>query len=106
MYDRWAKQVGSVRKIRVLEKSVPVSALEAKAHELIASLDPSKLLAIVQLLEVMIEDEGDELTEEDRRLVEDSREYFRHNPEGGMSFEQLVTDCGFTLDQLAKHKAD
>jgi hypothetical protein len=49
----------------------------------------------------MIGDENDEeLTAEDRRAVAASRDYFRQNPEGGIPFEQVVTECGFTMDQV------
>ncbi len=73
-------------------------ALESKAHELVNQLGASQLAAVVQLLEVMIHDD-DELTAEDRRAVAASREYFRQGGEG-LSFEQVVADCGFTMDQI------
>ncbi|HXP89066.1 MAG TPA: hypothetical protein VN841_30370 [Bryobacteraceae bacterium] len=68
-------------------------------HELIDQLDTSKLAAIGQLLEVMVHDEDDELTDEDRRAVAASREYFRKGGEG-IPFEQVVAECGFTMDQI------
>ncbi|HUE20766.1 MAG TPA: hypothetical protein VMQ86_03745 [Bryobacteraceae bacterium] len=49
---------------------------------------------------------ADELTEEDRRVVAASREYFRQNPEGGVAFEQVVTDLGFTMDQIRGDRGD
>jgi len=75
---------------------------EAKqhAHELLEQLSPDQIAAVVQLLEVMVEPDDEPLTEEDRRAVADSREYFRRNPEGGVSFEQVVADLGFTMDQI------
>jgi hypothetical protein len=82
------------------------NTLEAKAHELIDQLGPGQLAAVVHLLEVMIDNEDDELNEEDRRAIAGSREYFRQNPEGGMSFQEMVAGCGFTMDQIRKHKAD
>ena len=75
-----------------------VDALEAKAHELLGQLNPGKLAAVVHLLEVMVHDD-DDLTEEDRRAVAASREYFRKGGEG-ISFEQVVADCGFTMEQI------
>lgn len=80
--------------------------LEAKAHKLIGHLAPSQLAAVVRLLEVMIDDEDDELTEEDRSAIRSSREYFRENPDGGLSFEDLIAGCGFTMDQVHQPKAD
>jgi len=76
-----------------------VDTLESKAHELVYRLAPSQLAAVVQLLEVMIHDDDDELTEEDRRAVAASREYFREGGES-VSFDQLVADCGFTMDRV------
>ena len=73
--------------------------LEAKAHELIGHLAPGKLAAVVHLLEVMIEDEEDELTEEDRRALRASDEYFRNGGQG-IPFEQVVADLGFTMEQI------
>lgn len=82
-------------------------SLESKAHELLGHLGPNQLAVVVQLLEVMIhDDDGDEeLTEEDRRAVAASREYFRQGGEG-LSFEQVVAECGFTMDQVLGHKSD
>lgn len=80
--------------------------LEAKqhVHQLIEQLGPDQIAAVLQLLEVMVEPEDEPLTEEDRRAVAASREYFRQNPEGGIPFEQVVADCGFTMDQIRDHK--
>ena len=72
------------------------------AHALLDQLGPGKLAAVVHLLEVMIDDEEDELTEEDRQAIRSSREYFRENPDGGLSFEDMVAGCGFTMDQVRK----
>ena len=62
--------------------------------------------AIVRLLEVMLPGKDDELSAEDRRAVADSREYFRQNPEGGIPFEQVVAECGFTMDQVRRHQGE
>jgi len=48
----------------------------------------------------MAEPDNEALSEEDRRAVAASREYFRQNTEGGVSFEQVVADLGFTMDQI------
>ena len=48
----------------------------------------------------MIEDdEPEEFSDEDRRAVAASREYFRQGGEG-LSFEEVVADCGFTMEQI------
>ncbi len=78
-----------------------VKTLEAKAHELLGQLNPGKLAAVVHLLEVMVHDENgeEELNEEDRRAIAVSREYFRQGGPG-ISFERVVADCGFTMEQI------
>jgi hypothetical protein len=75
------------------------------AHQLLDELGPGQIAAVVQLLKVMVDREDHELTEEDRRAVAASREYFRQGGEG-LSFEQVVADLGFTMDQIRGHKAD
>lgn len=74
-----------------------------QAHRLLDELGPVQFDAVAKLLEVMVGE--DELTEEDRRAVAASREYFRQNPEGGLSLEQMAADCGFSMDQLPDHKS-
>lgn len=74
------------------------------AHELIDRLRPGQIAAVVHLLEVMIHDDDDELTEEDRRAVAASREHFRQGGEG-VSFEEVVAECGFTMDQIRGSKS-
>jgi hypothetical protein len=76
--------------------------MKQHAHELLDQLGTGQLAAVVHLLEVMIDDEEDELTDEDRQAIRSSREYFRENPDGGLSFEDIVAGCGFTIDQVRK----
>jgi len=52
----------------------------------------------------MIHD-GDKLTEGDRHAVAASLEYFRKGGEG-VPFEQVVSDLGFTMDQIRNHKSE
>ena len=73
-------------------------------HDLIDQLPPTQLTAVEGLLEAMINDD-DELTEEDRRAVAASREFFQKGGTG-IPFEQVVADLGFTLDQVRRHKGD
>ena len=75
-----------------------------QAHQLLDELGPVQFDAVAKLLEVMVREE--ELTEEDRRAVADSREYFRQNPEGGLSLEQMAADCGLSMDQVRNHKGE
>lgn len=77
------------------------------AHQLLDQLGPGQLEAVVKLLEVMIQpDEDERLSEEDRRAVAASREYFRRNPKGGVPFEQVVAECGFTMDEVRNYKGE
>src|SRR5450631_1302829 len=77
-----------------------------QAHQLLDQLGPVQFDAIVKLLEVMVRDDSEDLTPEDCRAVVASRDYFRQNPEGGIPFEQVVADCGFTLDQLRQPQGE
>ena len=84
--------------------------MEAKqqqhAHQLLEQLGPGQIAAVMQLLEVMLHPEEEPLTEEDLRVVAFSREWFRQNPEGGVPFEQVVAECGFTMDQIRNDKGE
>ena len=73
--------------------------------ELLDRLEPSQVAAVVQLLEVMIREDDDELTEQDRQAVAASLEYFRKGG-AGVPFEQVVADLGFTMDQIRNHKSE
>lgn len=72
-----------------------------QAHALIDLLPPAKLGAVRSLLEVMVEDSDadEELTEEDRNALRASDEYFRNGGQG-ISFEQVVSDLGFTMEPI------
>lgn len=82
------------------------NTLETKAHKLLGQLGPGQLAVVVQLLEVMLHDEDEGLTEEDRRVIAASREKFRQDPEVGIPFEDVVAECGFTMDQIRDYPAD
>jgi len=75
-----------------------------QTHALLERLSAEKLRVVRSLLVVIVDDE-EELTEEDRRAVAASRDYFERGGEG-ISFEQVVADLGFTMDQVRSGKAD
>jgi hypothetical protein len=77
-----------------------------RAHQLIDQLGAAQFEAVVRLLEVILGDDDEEPTAEDRRALTASREYFRQNPEGGIPFEQVVAECGFTMDQVRRHQGE
>ena len=77
-----------------------------QAHRLLDELSPVQLNAIANLLEVMIREREEELTEEDRHAVVASQDYFRNNPGGGIPFEDVVAECGLTMDQVRGHQGE
>ena len=87
---------------------MPADTVQAKqhAHELLEQLSADQVAAVLQLLEVMIEPDLEPLTEADRRAVAASREYFRENPEGGVTLEQVAAHLGFTMDQIRGNPGD
>lgn len=82
------------------------------AHGMIERLAPEKLSAVVGLLEVMLdpfdralaiaEIDDEPVTEEERRDIEASREWFKHNQ--GTPFEQVVTELGLTMEEVINYK--
>lgn len=59
-------------------------------------LDPfERMLATAE-----VDDEP--VTEEERRDIEASREWFRHNQ--GIPFEQVVTELGFTMEEVTNYE--
>ena len=77
-----------------------------QAHQLLDQLGAAQFDAVVRLLEVMLRDDDEEPAVEDRRAVAALREYFRQNPEGGIPFEQVVAECGLTMDQVRHHQGE
>lgn len=74
-----------------------MSDTRQNVHELVDRLPPGQLAAVEGLPEAILDDE--ELTEEDRRAVAASREYFR-NGGVGVPFEQVVAECGFAMSDV------
>jgi len=82
------------------------------AHGMIERLAPEKLSAVVGLLEVMLdpfdralaiaEIDDEPVTEEERRDIEASREWLKHNQ--GTPFEQVVTELGLTMEEVTNYK--
>ena len=74
-----------------------VETLESRAHELIGQLPPQKLAAVVQLMKVMLDDDGDgELTEETRQRLLESKAYFDNGGQG-VPMEEVLADFGLTM---------
>lgn len=78
---------------------MPVSALEAKAYELLGQLDPRRLAAVVQLLEVMIQAE-EPVTEEDRRRFHDGQAWFAERNGKGIPMEEVLAEIGLKAEDF------
>jgi hypothetical protein len=72
-------------------------------HELIEQLPDAQLPEVASVLKSMLDSDDEPLTDEDRRAVAASLEYFAKGGEG-IPFEQVVADCGLTMDQVRSHK--
>ena len=78
-----------------------------QAHALLDQLPPAKVGAVRSLLEVMVDDgeQEEELSEEDRRALRASSEYFRQGGQG-IPFEQVVAELSFTMEQIRGAQTD
>ena len=73
------------------------------AHALLDRLPADQMNAAVRFLEfLLLEDE--EISEEEEAAVARSKEWFKHND--GIPFEQLVTDLGFSMDEVRNRSKD
>jgi len=78
------------------------------AHQLIDRLPETQLSALVGLLEAIVDpvanapEEDEEISAEEEAAVTRSKEWFKHHE--GIPFEQVVTELGFTMDQVRNSK--
>jgi hypothetical protein len=74
------------------------------AHELIDRMPETQISALVGLLETIVAPgfEDEEVGENEIRAVARSKEWFKQNQ--GTSFEDLVAELGFTMEQIGKLK--
>ena len=78
-----------------------VSTLETKAHELIGQIGPTKLAAVVRLLEVMIEDEDrDTLSPAEAKAIAEADEWSMHN--APIEHEQVLAEFGLSMADWEK----
>ena len=81
--------------------AVEASVLEAKAHVLLGQLGPTKLAAVVQLLEVMIHDDDVEpVTGEDRRRFHEGQDWFAQHGGKGIPMEDVLAEFGMKPDDF------
>ena len=82
------------------------------AHQLLEGLGPAQFEAVVRLMEVMTDPEtvsirnapidDEPVTEEEERAVAASKEWFQKNQ--GIPFEEVVAECGLTMEQIRGDK--
>jgi len=80
-------------------------------EQLLEQLAPDQLEAVERLLEVMLDPsprtitdvtvEDETIGEEEKQSVVRSKDWFLHNE--GIPFKQVVTELGFTMEQILKH---
>jgi len=80
-------------------------------ERLLNQLAPEQLGAVERLLEVMLDPspktvadvtvEDETISDEEKQAVARSKDWFLHNE--GIPFEQVVTEFGFTMEQILKH---
>jgi hypothetical protein len=71
-----------------------------QAHALLDRLPPAKLGAVRTLLEVMIDDDEDELSEEDSAAIQAGLDSLDKN--GGVAMEAVLADFGLTIADFEK----
>lgn len=73
-------------------------ALEAKAHELIGQLNPGKLAAVVHLLEVMVHESEEPVSDEERRRYREGQMFFDSGK--GIPMKDVLADFGWRLEDF------
>ena len=71
-----------------------------QAHALLDMLPAAKLGAVRSLLEVMIEDDDEEVSEEDRAAIQAGLDSLDRN--GGVPMEDVLADFGLTIAEFEK----
>jgi len=81
-----------------------VSTLESKAQELLGQLGPTQLAAVVQLLEVMIHDDGEPVTEEDRQRLHQGQAWFAQRGGKGIPMDDILASFGLKPEDFPLNK--
>jgi hypothetical protein len=81
-----------------------MSDIRQHAHELIDRMPETQLSALVGLLETIVSHdfEDEEIGDEEEQAVARSKEWLKRNK--GIPFEDVVTELGFTMEQVLNHK--
>jgi hypothetical protein len=80
------------------------SSVEARAHELLGQLGPSKLAAVVHLMEVMIQDDMEPVTEEDRRRFHEGQAWFAERGGKGIPMEDVLAEFGLKPEDFPPNR--
>jgi hypothetical protein len=78
--------------------------LEARAHELLGQLEPGKLAAVVHLLEVMVQDAPEPVTDDDRSRLRIGEAWFAENGGNGIPMDQVLAEFGLTSEDFPSKK--
>ncbi|MEO7653083.1 MAG: hypothetical protein ABIZ80_21710 [Bryobacteraceae bacterium] len=81
-----------------------VSTLESKAQELLGQLGPTQLAAVVQLLEVMIHEDGEPVTEEDRQRLHQGHAWFAQRGGKGIPMDDVLAGFGLKPEDFPLNK--
>ena len=81
-----------------------VNTLESKAQELLGQLGPTQLAAVVQLLEVMIHDDGEPVTEEDRQRLHQGQAWFAQRGGKGIPMDDVLAGFGLKPEDFPLNK--
>jgi hypothetical protein len=76
------------------------------AHQLLEQLSPGQLAAVVHLLETMVppEEDGDVLSDAERKAVAEADEWLKHNPP--VPHEEVLAEFGLTMGDWEKMGAE
>ena len=92
-----------------------MTADKQHAHDLVDRVPDDQMTAAVRFLEFLLVDpvdrtlatapvEDEEISTEEEQAVARSKEWFKHNE--GIPSEQVVTDLGFTMEQIRSQRPD
>ncbi len=70
------------------------------AHQLLDRLDPSRLAAVVHLLEVFLDEDSDTLSRAEAKAIAEADEWSQHNDP--IPHEQVLADFGLTMADWEK----
>jgi len=76
------------------------------AHQLLDQLGPGQRAAVVYLLETMVssEEDGDGLSDAERKAVAEADEWLKHNPP--IPHEEVLAEFGLTMGDWEKMGAE